>query len=93
MKGIDMKDTNTAIFENMRFVDDTASYMRKLSNAAYAMGQDRLADDLSIMAGDLQESAKAVQVAYSNDLNDEINRSQKAIGETFKAALDSCLPN
>ena len=68
-------------------VEDRARYLRSLARSFEHTGNTTVADDLRMVAADLEHSAKQITDAIGEDLNQHLRSSRQAVGDTLKTVL------
>ena len=91
-------DLNRALSDHGHVVRHCGYGLVALSDAAHAMGQDRLAKTLEQIAHDLNESFDLTQQAHSAAVSDDLRRSEEATTNMLRGvfagiALSSTTPD
>ena len=89
-----MKNTNkvlefhNSLFDELKVAREVSYQLSDLSKVLRRAYQTGLADELSLLAGVLENSIKNISDAYSKDLNRTVREQQESTGKLFKALLE-----
>ena len=87
----DIHDTkqafHDAMYAHVTLVDDVADHLRRLASAFRMTGNSKVADDLVKIAGEIVESANAVQRAASVDLSNDVRKSEDTAYNLLQVAI------
>lgn len=66
-------------FEQYRTISEVAQELRSLARAFHRTGNDRMAEQLSILANDVAEAGRTLQGNYAQEQNMRINETREEI--------------
>lgn len=83
-----MNNSHQKIWDELDKINNVAGYLRRVANAHYHLGNDRMGEDMELTANNLLKSSEAIRQAVGEWINNYYQEAQQSFYGTLASVLE-----